>query len=335
MQTMNRKRKAWGSVFSNDRETIWHLPFRSGRKEAEMSRCNHMLYEDVKAGIMPYRNYNRQDETSLIQLSLPSKQVEEDINLALSRSDSRLHNLEEAAASFIRECVSTIMYQGEATYEIVNYTDEVEPKIFFSKLENVPNKIIKFFGGQSFQILPKMEDFGDNLPRFKKITKGKIVVFKLPKSYRASYKTWRSQLNTIGKDGVHNLYSKALNEPDYHKKESLKQKINTTDGFKFSRLAELSATNSIGWDARDFPSKYLQEYFSLVRFLRFERFKLKLRNSILDIINNNLGRLISDPAYTGKLEFHGLSTVEDIEKAEKDLREGKREFNDIYNSFKY
>lgn len=105
------------------------------------------------------------------------------------------------------------------------------------------------------------------------------------------------------------------------------------DGYKFSDLAVLSATNSIGWNARDVPSKHLQEYFSLVRVLRFERFKLRLRNSILNNINDNLARLVSDPAYDGKIEFHGLPTEEDIRQAEKDLKEGRRRFNDIIDLF--
>ncbi|MCP5275765.1 MAG: hypothetical protein H6936_13135 [Burkholderiales bacterium] len=288
-----------------------------------------MLNQDVNVSIMPYRNHDERRETSIVQLSSPNDLVEEDISLALSGNDYHRHNLEEAVSDFIRECASTIMHEGQAIYEIVHYTDEDTPEASFSKLEHVPNRNIMFLLGQPFQILPKLEDFEDKEPRFKKITKDKLVIFRMPKPYRSHYRALQIQIDMVGKDCVQNLHIAAMEEANKKKKNVLSHKINVMDGYKFSDLAVLSATNSIGWNARDVPSKYLQEYFTLVRFLRFERFKTELRNSILNTINDNLNRLIINSTYTGILHFHGLPTSEDIEKSEKDLREGSKPFKEI------
>lgn len=334
MQIVPRnRRRARGSALSGDRETTWRLPSRSRRGEFRISRYDHMFNEDVNVRIMPYRSYDERNEASLIQLSSPNDLAQEDISLALSGNDYQRHNLEEAVTDFIRECASTIMHEGQAIYEIVHYTDANTPETSFSKLEHVPNRNIKFFLGQPFQILPKLEDFEDKEPRFKRITKGKLVIFRMPKPYRANHKALRLQLDAVGKDGVQNLHIKAMEEADKQKRHTLNHKINVMDGYKFSDLAVLSATNSIGWNARDVPSKYFQEYFTLVRLLRFERFKLSLRNSILNTINDNLTRLVSDPAYDGRLQFQDLPTEEDIRQAEKDLKEGSKSFNDIIAPF--
>lgn len=292
-----------------------------------------MLNQDVNVSIMPYRNHDERREVSIVQLSSPNDLIEEDISLALSGNDYHRNNLEEAVSNFIKECASTIMHEGQAIYEIVHYTDEDTSEASFSKLEHVPNRNIKFLLGQPFQILPKLEDFEDKEPRFKRITKEKLVIFRMPKPYRTGYKVLQLQLDGVGKDGVQNLHIKMMEKASRKKHNALNSKIDIMDGYKIRDLAVLSATNSIGWNARDVPSKHLQEYFSLVRLLRFERFKLKLRNSILNIINNNLTRLVSDLAYDGKIEFHELPTEEDIQQAEKDLKEGNRQFNNIIDPF--
>ena len=312
---------------TGDRETLWFSPNRSIE---EPRIYNHMLNEDVYLRIMPYKNHQ---ETPLVQLSLPNESAQKDIILALSGNDHPRHNLEDAVSHFIRETARIIMYAGQAIYETVNYTDEITQETSFSKLESVPNGNIKFFFGHPFQIIPKVKSFGETLPSFKKITKDKIVLFKMPKPYCFNYKTLQSQLDMVGKNTVNDLHIKSLEENSKRGKPGFNQKIKVMDSFKFSKLAVLSATNLMGWNAREYQSKYLQEYFTLVRFLRFERFKLKLRNSILDTINKNLSRLVSDPVYTGKLLFHGLPTAENIEEAEKDLREGNKKFKDIVDSF--
>lgn len=334
MQRVSRNRRSVrGSPLSGDRETTWRLPSRSRKGEFRISRYDNMFNEDVNVMIMPYRNYDERREAPLIQLSSPNDLAEENINLALSGSDYQRHNLEEAVTDFIRECASTIMHEGQAIYEIVHYTDEDTPEASFSKLEQVPNRNIKFFLGQPFQIIPKLGDFEDKEPRFKRITKDKLVMFRMPKLYRANHKAIRLQLDEVGKDAVQNLYIKTMEEADKQKRHTLSHKVNVMDGYKFSDLAVLSATNSIGWNARDIPSKYFQEYFTLVRFLRFERFKLSLRNSILKTINANFARLVSNPTYDGKLQFQGLPTEEDIRQAEKALKEGSKGFKDIIAPF--
>lgn len=328
----NRQRSR-SSALSGDRETTWRLPSRSRKGEFRISRYHHMLNQDVNVSIMPYRNRGERTETSIAQLSIPNDLVEEDINLALSGNDYHRNNLEESVSDFIRECASTIMHEGQAIYEIVHYTDEDTQGASFSKLEHVPNRNIKFFLGQAFQVLPKLEDFEDKQPRIKRITKDKLLIFRMPALYRADFKSLKFQLDGVGRDGVQNLHIKVLEEASKNKRGTLSHNIDIMDGHKFSDLAVLSATNLLGWNARDVPSKHLQEYFSLVRLLRFERFKLKLRDSILKGINDNISQLVSDSNYNGQIELHGLPKVEDIYKAEQDLKIGRGRFNDIIAPF--
>lgn len=327
---MRRNRqKSWRSLLSNDRETVRQLSPKS-QKEKFILPYNHMLIEDVKTKIMPSRHYDKQKETSVIQLCPPDTSAQKNISLVLSENRYPSQNLEDEISYFIKECASIIMNEGQAIYEIVNYKNKTASESSFLKLEPVPRGIIKFFLGRALQILPKLEELEGKEPCFKRITKDKLVIFRMPKPYRTNYKELQSQLDMLGKEGTQNLYTKSLEEIDKHKKLNLNQKANIS---KYSKLFALSATNLIGWNARDFRSNHLQEYFTLVRFLRFERFKLALRNSILNTINNNLNRLLPNSTYNGRLEFRHLPTDEDIEKAEKYLREGNKKFNDIFKLF--
>lgn len=333
MRTIRNRGRLHRSALSSDRETTWRVPSRSKRGDFRVSRYSHMLTEDVYASIMPYSHHGDHTETPVVQISSPNDLVEECLILALSGNDYHRNDLKEAVSDFFRECVSTIMHEGQAIYEIVRYIDEDIQEMSFSKLERVPNRNIRFFLGQPFQILPRVEDFEDKEPRVKMIKRDKLVLFKMPRLYRTAFKTLQLQLDGFGKGGVQDLHIKALEEANRKKTSTLNPKINVMDGYKFSDLAVLSATNSIGWNVRDISSKDLQEYFLLVRLLRFARFKLRLRNSMLSTINDNLTRLLSGCAYDGKIEIHGLPTEEDIQQAEQDLERGRRRFNDIIDPF--
>ncbi len=329
---IRNRRKGYSSPLSNDRETTSRLAFRSNKGSYEISRYDHMLNEDVNVGIMPYRNHTTQSESAIIKLSSPNALAQEDISLALSGDDYYRDGLEETVSDFIRKCAVMIMHEGQAIYELVHYTNDDSPEASFSKLERVPNGNIKFILGFPFQILPKPKEFEDKQPRFKKITKNKLILFKMPTPYRSSHKAWQFQLNEVGKYSVQNLYMEGMERANKSNR-AFNPKINVMEGYKFSDLAALSATNAIGWNARDTQSKYLQEYFTLIRLLRFEAFKIDLRNSILKTINDNLNHILSDSKYAGKLEFHGLPTIDDIKEAEEDLRKGNKKFNDIIDPF--
>lgn len=351
------KKKNYYSL-KTERETIWYVPRKTGER-VDRSVYMHMLTEDVGLGVIPYR---RGKQTGLFDLSIDNEQVKEDLCLCLSSNDYHRRDFDTALCDFLRECVRSMMHYDEAIYEIVQYTpvfsDNKEQKenpeeqeeqdqqnqeedLSFTQLMSVPPSNIRFFLRTPYQILPKVsEDMSyryedDPPPRFKKLSKNKILRFRIPKEYRGDYYSIRYQLEHIGKRELHNHYIEALDSSSKNTKKIAHNQIDMEAGSKNCELAVLSATNKIGWDAREkfTGSKHLQEHYIITRFLRFERFKIRLRQSIIDVLNENIDKLLPSLNYHGSIEIRGLPTETDVLEAEKQLMEGKKPFNEIIDPF--
>lgn len=327
------RRTSRGSAFSGDRQTTWRLRSSLRGGELRLSRYNHMLNEDISHRIVPYKNRSEGGRLPLVRLSSPNDIIESNISVALSRNEYHRNSLEEAVCDFVRKCAARIMRERKSIYEIVRYTATREPTSSFSKLEHVPSENIRFLFWQPFQLITISDGREQNEPIIRRISKNKLVIFTMPQPYRTGHKTLQLQLDAIGKDRAQALHLKAMEETDRKTRNSLISKMDIVHSYRLSHLAVLSATNLIGWNARDTHSEYLQEYYILVRFFRFERFKLRLRESILASINNTLRYIIADPAYNGKIEFQGLPTEADIQQAEFELGNGTRPFKDIIGPF--
>jgi hypothetical protein len=106
---------------------------------------------------------------------------------------------------------------------------------------------------------------------------------------------------------------------------------------KFARdqkMAVAEATKVIGWSARDVADdRFMTEYYHLHRFLRFETFKLKLRNSIIETLNQAISRAGNKLGFKANIIVEGLPTLEDIRQAEESLATGSKRFIDVINPF--
>jgi hypothetical protein len=95
--------------------------------------------------------------------------------------------------------------------------------------------------------------------------------------------------------------------------------------------AELFAkvTEPVGWNVRGLFQDNLLAPYEVWRRLRFLEFKVRLRNLIMDRLNTTLSEVGSQMGFQAAIELSGLPSLQDVEDAKNDLRNGQRSLNDL------
>lgn len=99
------------------------------------------------------------------------------------------------------------------------------------------------------------------------------------------------------------------------------------------KLALAEAGKAIGWNARGLFTDDMLEYYSLKRHLSFEKFKIELRNSIVQTLNEGLKRVGQHMGFEAQIRLHGIPTLSDVERAESELAAGGKAFGEILKPF--
>ncbi len=88
-------------------------------------------------------------------------------------------------------------------------------------------------------------------------------------------------------------------------------------------------TEPIGWNARAlFQDNRLAPY-EVWRQLRFTEFKIRLRERIMTQLNAALATAGTRLGFQAAIEFKGLLTLQDVESAKTDLRNGRRTLDEL------
>ncbi len=95
--------------------------------------------------------------------------------------------------------------------------------------------------------------------------------------------------------------------------------------------AELFAkvTEPVGWNVRGLFQDNLLAPYEVWRQLRFLEFKIRLRDLLMDRLNTTLSEVGSHLGFQAAIELSGLPTLQDVDDAKSDLRNGRRSLNDL------
>ena len=74
-------------------------------------------------------------------------------------------------------------------------------------------------------------------------------------------------------------------------------------------------------------------YYTTIRFLRFEEFKARLRDTVEDTINRILAVAGAAAGFTGVVSLHGLPTLEEIAASRDDLAAGRLDFVKVIEQY--
>jgi len=290
----------------------------------------HMLIEDVHTGIMPYMRV-RGRRACVIRLDPDDERASHLVSAALpsdyGRGGYRHRNLAEAICDFVRDCAGAIMNDGQAFYELVYLLGDGEGEPVGFRLSHIPTYTVVLEGGHFLQELPPDEARHAGKPRRVRLPEEDILSFKLPKYARASY--WQ-MMNALALTSV-------LPMPEWAMKVSAGLAKGPHYDLRLHRSQELRAialaTRDIGWNARNLLADDMLEHYYLQRHIRFEEFKIRLRDEIINMLNLGLKRAGDRLAFVGSVVVEGLPTLDDIARWRTRLADGSCTFEEILDAF--
>ena len=129
----------------------------------------------------------------------------------------------------------------------------------------------------------------------------------------------------------------SLISPDFFMKELAagfrKTPYDVTKHYHLRNVALAEITKDFGWDARNSFEKEASEYYLIYRYLKFEKFRIELRNSILDTLNAGLELVGKQLGFNTKILVNGLPTLDNVQTTYNHLLQGDIPFAEVLESF--
>ena len=94
-----------------------------------------------------------------------------------------------------------------------------------------------------------------------------------------------------------------------------------------------SITKSTGWSGRRTFGDAVTGYYTMRRFLRFEEFKIKLREAVAGTINRILAVAGTTVGFAAEVKLHHLPTLEEIAASRADLAAGRLDFRKTMDQY--
>lgn len=285
-----------------------------------------MFIEDLYSGIMPWKEIATQQIDA--RLNPQSSEVERLVIQALPSQWRIGQSLYDTIKNFVTESTHVIASTGEVYYEIVYLRETKTNAIVAFRLHLLPIGIIKKKRKVYRQYIPRevAKEYGLT-KNYVDIPKDLIIHIRIPKEI-VDIKKYKRILNHLKELSTTSL------PPNFAINEILQTSTkNMYSSDYFHRVNDLilaRITKEIGWFARSLLDKRAMQFYSVLRFLRFHKFKAKLRQTIISAINDALTQAGKELGFSAEIEISGVLTVDDIEELIDALMHGKMEFSDIY-----
>ena len=142
-------------------------------------------------------------------------------------------------------------------------------------------------------------------------------------------------VNCSGK--FHDLRILGLTSPDFFMKELAtgfrKTPYDVAKHYHLRNVALAKITKDFGWDARNSFEKEALEYYLLYRYLKFEKFEIELRDTILNTLNAGLELIGKQLGFDTKILVNGLPTLDTVQTSYSHLQRGDVTFREVLEPF--
>lgn len=315
---------------SSSQKSVWFYsdrvkddPFLNKRSDYHYISETHMLIEDVRLKCLPIPRYGKEYKVNLVASDDRCKNLIIDaIETQYGRED-----LENSLYEFFQTCVSVIMAYDYAAYEIVYFSNDKE-KIESFGLTLIPPSAF-FIDKNRFKqyVPPEIAEERKLTVQYIDFEPEDVLLFELPDNVNPYYNQMMESLAFLGQ----NLFPKFALENLRKPTIPFSQK----DYLLSRELALAKATQKIGWNSRNYSNEYKFEYYVWHRQLKFYKFLIQLRDSILEKFNEGLERIGKQMKFQAKLSIEGLSTIKDIDIAMEKLKKGDlKTFSEVLDIFR-
>jgi hypothetical protein len=283
-----------------------------------------MFIQDVKLRIMPYGGRISKKEFSIL-LDPPDPKIQKLIEEGISPNEYH-HDLAGVICDFVADCAVNLLLYETMTYEVVYLSERKSGKYVGFELVQINPYTLVQHGNRISQLIP--DERGIELSKREKITfePERLITFKLPVSLQR-------KMDQIMESMV--ILSKTT--PDFFMKEMASGKrvtaYNVTTHNHLKNVALARITKDIGWDGRWSFDKDALEYYLIYRRIRFEKFLIELRDSIIKTLNATLELVGKQLGFTNRILINGLPTIDDVKAAFDHLSKGDIPFKDVLEPF--
>lgn len=326
---MRRKRK---EELERSQESVSYIPDdllqnRTGvtnRAEYYDKFYPHMFIEDVKLRIMPIGGRVSKKEFN-ISLDPPDPKLQQIIEKALS-PDRYHHDFAGIICDFVADCAVHLLIYETVTYEIVYLSEPKKGKTVGFELVQINPYTLVRRGNSLLQFLPNQHDKQLSKRRCIELKPERILTFKLPVNIQGKMDQIMESMRILN-----------LTSPDFFMKELAtgfrKTPYDVAKHYHLRNVALAKITKDFGWGARNSFEKETLEYYLLYRYLKFEKFRIELRNIILNTLNAGLELAGNQAGFNTKILVNGLPTLDDVQTAFNHLTKGDTPFREILEPF--
>ena len=282
-----------------------------------------MLIEDVALLIMPIGG--RAEKKPFRVFVIPQDTRTEKLIAAAIDRHGDSQDFTGAVYDFFHDCAQTIMAFEEATYEIVYLSNPDDRAIVGLELMFIQPQTVFRRQGKLVQYVPADVAHERKISQYVQLLPERILTFKPPIYVQGKLGRIMESLAIL--NHIPNFVLQGADDG------SKPVPYDSMTHIRAQKLALSDAGKLIGWNARELFQEDILQYYSLYRELLFERFKIELRNSILETLNDGLDRVSREFGFSGRLEIEGLPTLADVEAAQAHLAAGDRPFKEILEPF--
>ncbi len=320
------------STLQSSQQSIFYYSDVVGQDDAVLCRrpdylrCLYpsMLIEGVVHHLIPSSSHNTAFRVMIEPADAKAEQL---IAVALNQDDYHT-DLAGATHDFFVQCAQTVMAFGEATYELVYLSNPDDGAVIEFQLVFIQPLTVMRQRGQLVQYIPAEVARARKGSQYIPLAPDRIITFPLPTSVQKGFGAMMEGLAFLSNHKIPDFVFQAGDDG------SRRTPFDLTAHIHLEKQALAEAGKLIGWNARDLFREETVQYYDLHRALVFERFKVELRITLLEKVNEALTLAGQKMGFSGQLRMSGLPTLKEVEEAQAHLSAGDRPFGEILKPFR-
>lgn len=282
-----------------------------------------MLQEDIHTQIMPWR-----PEEAGWQVTLRSgnKDMARRVAEGLSPGESAW-DLADSLCDFVREITSDLVRYGRAVRELVLYLDESDRPVTFELTRVPPTSVVQTPIGW-YQIIPAEVSRLRQQQRVVRLDPKLMFVFAAP-THAARIRPILRRLGRVPRVGAQIPFGSHDETAQFYRAYEFSTQAHAHDE------AVAVVTREMGWDGRGSLSRPISEWYMMLKYVRFQEFKLGIRDAILGELDHALVTASERLGTDVRLSVESPVTAEVIRECYTALEEGTRTFNEVFKTLSF
>ncbi len=298
-----------------------------------------MLEQDIRNSVVPYGYSGR--GAAVIKLEPHDPNTQNFIIRAVSWGGSATHDLADAVAEWLRGCAQSIVADGTAAYEIASLRERASRSqtgvLLISlrwdqlrvKGRYVIQRVLTESGVAPYQAEGTEEHH--HAMKQARIALNDMLLVRDPVMTRTQYEA----LGVLGGSRYPEFFLKSFrHRADPGKSAGAQVPFDFQEFHEAQDRAIAAATANIGWDARGGFAERQTDIYYIARRLRFERYKIALRSTIVSAINGLIGKYEKQFGLKGRVVVEGCMTMAEVEEAEAHLQAGDCSLTSLVEQFR-